>query len=76
MLSTARCIRLRSCRLAARPSARRRSSARRVSECEPLPSAELSMKNWPLSLRQISRQLEDRPADFLLGLEPIKEFQP
>jgi len=28
------------------------------------------------SLRQVSRQLEDRPADFLLGLEPIKEFQP
>ncbi len=28
------------------------------------------------SLRAISRQLEDRPADFLLGLEPIKEFQP
>jgi phospholipid/cholesterol/gamma-HCH transport system substrate-binding protein len=28
------------------------------------------------SLRQISRQLEDRPADFLLGLQPVKEFQP
>ncbi|MEY5099296.1 MAG: hypothetical protein RJA36_2015 [Pseudomonadota bacterium] len=28
------------------------------------------------SLRTISRRLEDRPADFLLGLEPIKEFQP
>lgn len=28
------------------------------------------------SLRAISRQLEDRPADFLLGLEPMKEFQP
>ncbi len=28
------------------------------------------------SLRTISRQLEDRPADFLLGLQPVKEFQP
>lgn len=28
------------------------------------------------SLRQVSRQLEDRPADFLLGLQPVKEFQP
>ena len=28
------------------------------------------------SLRQISRQLADRPADFLLGLQPVKEFQP
>ena len=28
------------------------------------------------SLRTISRRLEDRPADFLLGREPIKEFQP
>jgi phospholipid/cholesterol/gamma-HCH transport system substrate-binding protein len=28
------------------------------------------------SLRSISRQLEDRPADFLLGLQPLKEFQP
>lgn len=28
------------------------------------------------SLRSISRQLEDRPADFLLGLQPVKEFQP
>lgn len=28
------------------------------------------------SLRAVSRQLEDRPADFLLGLEPIQEFQP
>lgn len=28
------------------------------------------------SLRAITRQLEDRPADYLLGLEPTKEFQP
>lgn len=28
------------------------------------------------SLRTITRQLEDRPADYLLGLEPTKEFQP
>jgi phospholipid/cholesterol/gamma-HCH transport system substrate-binding protein len=28
------------------------------------------------SLRTISRQLEDHPADFLLGLQPVKEFQP
>lgn len=28
------------------------------------------------SLRGITRQLEDRPADYLLGLEPTKEFQP
>jgi phospholipid/cholesterol/gamma-HCH transport system substrate-binding protein len=28
------------------------------------------------SLRTVSRQLEDRPADFLLGLQPVKEFQP
>ncbi|MDO9596942.1 MAG: MlaD family protein [Azoarcus sp.] len=28
------------------------------------------------SLRGITRQLEDRPTDYLLGLEPIKEFQP
>jgi phospholipid/cholesterol/gamma-HCH transport system substrate-binding protein len=29
-----------------------------------------------VSLRAISRQLEDRPTDFLLGLEPTREFQP
>jgi phospholipid/cholesterol/gamma-HCH transport system substrate-binding protein len=28
------------------------------------------------SLRAITRQLEDRPADYLLGLEPTKEFTP
>lgn len=28
------------------------------------------------SLRAITRQLEDRPSDFLLGLQPIQEFQP
>jgi phospholipid/cholesterol/gamma-HCH transport system substrate-binding protein len=28
------------------------------------------------SLRTITRRLEDRPADYLLGLEPIREFQP
>lgn len=28
------------------------------------------------SLRTITRQLEDRPADYLLGLEPTREFQP
>ncbi|THF63752.1 MCE family protein [Pseudothauera nasutitermitis] len=28
------------------------------------------------SLRTITRQLESRPADYLLGLEPTKEFQP
>lgn len=28
------------------------------------------------SLRTITRQLEDRPADYLLGLEPTKEFTP
>ncbi|ATE61978.1 MlaD family protein [Thauera sinica] len=28
------------------------------------------------SLRNITRQLEDRPADYLLGREPTKEFQP
>ena len=26
------------------------------------------------SVRAITRQLEDRPADYLLGLEPTKEF--
>ena len=28
------------------------------------------------SVRAITRQLEDRPADYLLGLEPTKEFTP
>ncbi len=28
------------------------------------------------ALRSITRKLEDRPADYLLGLEPTKEFQP
>ncbi|KAI5915639.1 MlaD family protein [Thauera sp. 2A1] len=28
------------------------------------------------SLRTITRQLEDRPADYLLGREPTREFQP
>ena len=28
------------------------------------------------SLRAITRQLESRPADYLLGLEPTKEFTP
>ena len=28
------------------------------------------------SLRTITRQLESRPADYLLGLEPTKEFTP
>ena len=28
------------------------------------------------SLRAITRQLEDRPADYLLGLEPTKDFTP
>ena len=28
------------------------------------------------SLRAITRQLESRPADYLLGLEPVKEFAP
>ncbi|MDR2688341.1 MAG: MCE family protein [Azoarcus sp.] len=28
------------------------------------------------SLRAITRRLEDRPADYLLGLEPAREFQP
>ncbi|HQZ04162.1 MAG TPA: MlaD family protein [Thauera sp.] len=49
------------------------SSVRGVAEIGPV-LAEL--RDTLGSLRIITRQLENRPADYLLGLEPVKEFTP
>lgn len=49
------------------------SSVRGLSEVGPV-LAEL--RDTLTSLRAITRQLESRPADYLLGLEPVKEFAP
>ena len=49
------------------------SSVRGLSEIGPV-LAEL--RDTLSSLRAITRHLERRPADYLLGLEPVKEFTP
>ena len=49
------------------------SGMRSLSEITP---ALAELRATLASLRAVSRRLEDRPSDFLLGLEPIQEFQP
>lgn len=49
------------------------SSVRGMTEVGPALS---ELRDVLASLRLITRQLESRPADYLLGLEPVKEFTP
>jgi phospholipid/cholesterol/gamma-HCH transport system substrate-binding protein len=49
------------------------SSVRGLTEVGPALS---ELRDMLASLRLIIRQLESRPADYLLGLEPVKEFTP
>ncbi|ENO86016.1 MlaD family protein [Thauera linaloolentis] len=49
------------------------SSVRGLAEVGPALS---ELRDTLASLRLITRQLESRPADYLLGLEPVKEFTP
>ncbi|AMO35996.1 MlaD family protein [Thauera humireducens] len=49
------------------------SGVRGVAELGP---ALAELRDTLASLRAITRQLENRPTDYLLGLEPVKEFTP
>ncbi len=49
------------------------SSVRSLDEVGP---ALAEFRDLLASLRLITRQLEDRPTEYLLGLEPVKEFTP
>jgi phospholipid/cholesterol/gamma-HCH transport system substrate-binding protein len=49
------------------------SSMRGLAEVGP---ALAELRDTLASLRSITRQLESRPADYLFGLEPVKEFTP
>ena len=49
------------------------SSVRSLEEVGP---ALTEFRDLLASLRLITRQLEERPTEYLLGLEPVKEFTP